>query len=823
MGTVWAGEHEVSGQPVAIKIVRGDVEDQVRLRQAFRNEIRAISLLDHPNILRILDAGEIPSIAAISEERLLLAGSPYLVTERLPGQSLADWLAEPHPWAELSRVLDGVLAALAHAHARGLVHRDLKPGNILLDPFGEPRLADFGIAMLADGEGPLLSLGTPGYMAPEQFVPSWGPTSPATDLYALGCTLWALITGFPPFHGHEGNLKQAHLMEEPGALVPRMPLPVGMQEVLHRLLAKAPWARPQRAVEVAHLVRGLSMPEVTAVIATGTRLRSAPVPPAAQTTEDVEDNSQDLPPPEVGPGPPVSVVLPDDVPKSTEPAPAPRGQGLAGLRRIPLVGRSGEQQQLWSALRRVWAGDGPGAMILSGEPGTGKDRLARWLVETAHREAAAEVVEVLHGPSFSEEEGLAAMVRRMLGGGPEEELIQRAGRWLATQPPEIELSPGALVDLAVSAQFPEPRARYRVLSAALASIATHRPVVLYLRDVQWGADALGLARELLDGGPSRLLVVATVRSDLLEERPLEACRLRAVLDHPKTREVPVGGLPDEALHTLLQALSPTTGAHRDAVVTAAGGNPLMAVQLAACGIPPGQPGPQDLHGVWRRRLEVLLQGAHTSVHQALEVAAVLGLNVRGELWRAVLEAEEITAPRGLVERLLEERLATSIHSDPEVGWSFVHEMLRDVLLTSAHAQERLVAHHLACAGVLADHPRRGLDARRGRHLLEAGVPSEAAAVLLDGARWHVMRGEYEEARQLMELWDHAMELAEIGPESPRWADGWQQHRVVARACGDEEAVTRWAARIDEGCRAHGWGARTPLDPADPDPGEEPLS
>lgn len=805
MGTIWAGEHEATGQPVAIKVVRGDVEDPVRLRRAFRNEMRAISALHHPNILRVLDAGEIPATAAISAERQLVAGSPYLVTERLPGQSLRGWLSEPHPWAELARVLSGVLSALAHAHAAGIVHRDLKPDNVLLDPFGEPRLADFGIAVLADGSSSLTSPGTPGYMAPEQFVPSWAPTGPATDLYALGCTLWALITGFPPFHGHEGNLKHAHLTVDPGVLMPRMPLPVGMQEVLHRLLAKAPWARPQRAVEVSCLVEGLSMPEVTAVIPTGTRLRSAPVSPAAQTTEDVEEKSSDLPPPEVGPGPPVSIVLSEEVPAGVPLSPADPCQGLPGLRRIPLAGRLAERQALWDALKQACAGDGPQVRILSGPPGVGKDRLARWAAEIAHREAAAEVLVVLHGPSQSQEEGLEPTVRRWLGNGREDELTQRAERWLATLAPGPELLPEALVDLAVSsARFPDPRARHQVLLAALARVTEHRPVVLYLRDVQWGADALGMVAELLAQGPSRVLVLATVRDDLLEERPLEAARLRAVLEHPGALQLPVEGLPEPDLDALLHALLPLPEARRAEIVAAAGGNPLLAVQLASCGPEPGGTDPKDLPGVWRRRLEVMLQGAHASVHQALEVAAVLGLNVHGDLWRTVLEDQGITAPRGLVERLLEERLATSVHSDPEVGWSFIHEMLRDALLTSAHAQERLVDHHLACARVLADYPRRGLEARRGRHLLEAGLPSEAADVLLAGARWHVMRGEYEEARQLMELWDHAMELAEVPPESPRWADGWQQRRIVARACGDEGEVQRWAERIDEGRDAHGW-------------------
>jgi len=189
MATVWEADDLELGRRVAIKFV-GPAGDAARLRR----EAQAGATLDHPNICRVFDVGE-------------LSGSPYLVTEFLPGGTLEQRLrpGERLPDDETRSLAVQLASALAHAHAIGVIHRDLKPTNVLLDADGAPRLADFGIASLRGAErltedGTVL--GTAAYMAPEQA--GGEVATPRSDVYAFGAILYRLLTGRPPFGDARG-------------------------------------------------------------------------------------------------------------------------------------------------------------------------------------------------------------------------------------------------------------------------------------------------------------------------------------------------------------------------------------------------------------------------------------------------------------------------------------------------------------------------------------------------------------------------------------------------------------------------------------------
>src|SRR5688500_13818028 len=130
MGEVWAAVHGPSDAPVAVKVLTAAFAREPVFVRAFRNEVRATAALDHPSIVAVLDHGEVSEAADAASDGRLQAGSPYLVMERVDGGSLADVLGN-HPWDDLRRDLLVVLDALAHAHARGVVHRDMKPANVL--------------------------------------------------------------------------------------------------------------------------------------------------------------------------------------------------------------------------------------------------------------------------------------------------------------------------------------------------------------------------------------------------------------------------------------------------------------------------------------------------------------------------------------------------------------------------------------------------------------------------------------------------------------------------------------------------------------------
>src|SRR6266550_537829 len=192
MSEVWHAEDLELGRDVAIKLLAADAD-----RARFEREARAVASLAHPNVMQLYDYGESD-------------GRPYMVLEYVPGGTLEDRLGDgrPLPDDETYEIAVGIASGLAHAHARGVVHRDLKPANVLFDEEGRPKIADFGIARLAVGEGTLTEagplLGTAAYISPEQAMGE--PARAASDVYSWGVILFRMLTGRLPFES-DGPLK----------------------------------------------------------------------------------------------------------------------------------------------------------------------------------------------------------------------------------------------------------------------------------------------------------------------------------------------------------------------------------------------------------------------------------------------------------------------------------------------------------------------------------------------------------------------------------------------------------------------------------------
>jgi serine/threonine-protein kinase len=245
MGVVYEAR-DASGRSVALKAIDPQHAHDPRFMERFRRESRVATAIDHPNVVRVIAVGEAD-------------GSPFIVSELCAGGSLAAKLARgPLAWRDAARVGAQIARGLMAVHAAGLVHRDVKPSNVLLDASGDAKLADFGIVgkgkestsdeqtLTKTGE----LLGTLAYMAPEQA--ETGKVDARADLYSLGATLHELLAGRPPFDGTGYGLVKAHLTERPrppGALVHG--IPKELDALVLRLLAKHPDARPSSAIEVA--------------------------------------------------------------------------------------------------------------------------------------------------------------------------------------------------------------------------------------------------------------------------------------------------------------------------------------------------------------------------------------------------------------------------------------------------------------------------------------------------------------------------------------------------------------------------------------------
>jgi uncharacterized membrane protein YgcG len=246
MGEVWAARDLLLDRAVAVKVLGGALAGDGRAAERLRREARAAARLEHPSIARVLDLGE-------------QDGRPYLVMELLEGESLAARIDRAGAMAapEAARVVAAVADALEAAHRAGVVHRDVKPGNVFLTSDGEVKVLDFGIASAA-GEAALTTgemLGTPAYLAPERVLGH--PATPAADIYALGVVLYELLAGRRPFDdGSDIELAMAHVHAHPAPLALAAPsAPPFLAAACEQAMAKDPSARPPSAAAFARLVR----------------------------------------------------------------------------------------------------------------------------------------------------------------------------------------------------------------------------------------------------------------------------------------------------------------------------------------------------------------------------------------------------------------------------------------------------------------------------------------------------------------------------------------------------------------------------------------
>lgn len=233
MGEVWQATDLVIGRLVAIKILKDEYLGDPGFLERFRAEARHAALVNHEGIANVYDYGE--------EE-----GSAYLVMELVPGEPLSA-VIEREKTLSIDKVLDIIAqtsAALQAAHSAGLVHRDIKPGNMLITPEGRVKITDFGIARIAD-QVPLTAtgqvMGTVQYLSPEQA--SGHPASPSTDIYSLGIVAYECLAGKRPFTGEsQVAIAMAQINEEPPPLPDTIAEPV--RNLVYSCIAKKPGTVP---------------------------------------------------------------------------------------------------------------------------------------------------------------------------------------------------------------------------------------------------------------------------------------------------------------------------------------------------------------------------------------------------------------------------------------------------------------------------------------------------------------------------------------------------------------------------------------------------
>lgn len=304
---VYLARDKVLGNDVALKVLHGHLRSDSIMRDRLSREVQACRRLIHPNILPVYEVHE-------AEGQLFLAMAHH------PGMTLQEWLSEKGPMSveQVRSFGADIASALEFAHLHGVLHRDLKPQNLLLDEEGHPQLTDFGFARLMDLTSMTAStqvLGTPGYVAPEIYAGDrWEPRS---DLYGLGAVLYEALTGKPPFSGANPlGVLQAQVAGQPPAPSSLRPdVPPWLDALVLSLLEVDPEDRPGGAGAVRDALKNAVVPPRSEVPSTPRVSRRAPSPVAAPAAE--------APRAPLNLADPVSVAAPEPAPAAEAPAAAP--------------------------------------------------------------------------------------------------------------------------------------------------------------------------------------------------------------------------------------------------------------------------------------------------------------------------------------------------------------------------------------------------------------------------------------------------------------------------------------------------------------------
>jgi serine/threonine protein kinase/predicted ATPase len=760
MGTVWRAEHTQSLQQVALKTVKVPREELLR---GIRREIQTLARLRHPGIVRILEEG-------------LHEGVPYYTMELLQGVSLEHWrfqmrgsaeTGEPafddtQPGLDLAsqdtalvteqtivsrgpispldpasfRYLLGIIkklcGPLAFLHGEGIVHRDLKPNNILIRPDDTPILVDFGIASLHqyDGEASREKVtledrlvGTLPYMSPEQLR---GEALDArSDLYSLGVVLFELLTGRYPFELEEpALLLHAQLFEEAPRLSQFLPdIPAPLEQLVSRLLSKRRSERPGYAEDVARVFTEMGI-------------------------------SGDL-----------------------EGAPSPR----VYLYRPMLSGRSSQLEILTSRVRGIEA-NGGGLVLLGGESGVGKTRLALELVRELQNNKLRVVVGECQdrGARFPLDAFRKPLLEiadlcRSRGLEETERLLGKRGKILSRYEPSLALLPG-------QAEQPEPedlapaaakKRLFTYLAQTLDAYCNQSPLLLLLDDLQW-ADELSL--EFLSALQKDqklcrwMFILGTYRTEEINES------LQKLLS--STENITLDRLGDDAVASMvgdMLALSPPPTLFSRYLSHHSEGNPFFVAEYLRSAVQEGILW-RDSNGRWQVQDEAINQedGARLPLPKTLRTLVERRLANLPARALSLLESLSVLgreAPLSLIERVhplsereLEESIAELfrrqvLDDDTPGKLRFAHDKLRELSYARLSESSRKELHRRAAEQLGSlfgeDEQRQG---ELGYHWEQAGEPARARPCYLEGARRATRSYSHQEAERLYRAYLRLVEV-----------------------------------------------------------------
>lgn len=637
MGEVWLGRHQNQSTPVAIKLISPQHSTTPNYQHAFQLEVQAVARLNHPGICRVLDYGHTQDRLELEPKHIIPPQTPWLAMSLYDGGSLEERAGLILSWPQLKNCLLQLLDALAHAHARGTIHRDLKPGNVLLQREQSGLryvLTDFGLAhpttrVLSKRTQAFFAqaVGTPYYMPPEQIEGRWRDFGPWTDLYALGCMAYELAQGQPPFMGKNAiEVVKQHLYDKPAPLKPRFEVPEGFDRWLSMLIAKPTAARFERAADALWALLQIApsrpyehalttLQEHTSEVLYDGDFEAGPATLKLHTQTMEVLISQDDPSRHVAPSfehiEKTKAPLPErwQTPYLDDPPELLNvGLGLFSMREIPFVGRTQERDLMWETLRQVKEQSTPELIVVQGAAGTGKSRLVEWIAQRAEETGAATLFKLKYDQDRSMGTAISDSIAQHLRCQDldYEQTLARINAMLEASPPPnsdarsrqmgaaalaslISPHPSALIepaDLSTTipphVTFSTQRERQLATMPLFGSMATQRTLIVWLDDLQWGLEDLDFIRSMLDHPRSinlPILIIATIRNEDPYVVNEIAPTLRALKDNPRAHSIELGPLSTQEHLEFLRRLLPLEPKLQEKLSRRTDGNPLFALQL----------------------------------------------------------------------------------------------------------------------------------------------------------------------------------------------------------------------------------------------------
>lgn len=645
MGVVFGGRDRRTGAKVAVKRLHERFVDDPQRRLGMAHEVRAMARLNHPGVVRVLDFG-------------FELGSPYVVMERIDGRPLSEYVQVTLEWPQIRALGLAILRTLAHAHARGVVHLDLKPANILVTGPTSVKIVDFGIARLTDAHDAADSLDPPsgpdsesreravrgsrGYMAPEQATADESRIGPASDLFAVGVILYLMVTGNLPYPTRSRAPERDPGDDDPAAreprpLVPRSPIPDEVRPILASLLASDCFARGEFAADYVRrlaatpgdmpkslprlpgdeliarsIPSSVAIPEGTLAQEAAPTRRIDPADPkiaAGGTIIMVDGDLTIASSPPTGSRPDTSSgrtgafasIQDPETDRLSQPpgGGGPSRWGLFGVREPLIAGRAREQGFLLEPAVEVLQNRTARVRILRGATGVGKSRLARWIQQRSREDGSFCGLAAFYGRG-GPNGGVRGALRDWLRvrGAPQDQVATRAKERLGCSTLEAYALALVLRPGGVRPGHREGREVERALLIALRHLCRQRPLLLWIDDAgaSAGSGAYKLVLSLLAADEAAPLPLYVVATES-SNVPAEDAAIAARLEaHPATRVLDLERLDDETIQRIATDLLPLDAPTLNDVARRAAGNPLYATHLLAHWVETDQLKPTDDRG-----------------------------------------------------------------------------------------------------------------------------------------------------------------------------------------------------------------------------------